>query len=128
MDPEDISRALGMKPHFQWLAGVRRTTPTGQVLEGVNEITYWCSERIEGQGFDLADSLSSHLLELETRGSFLSHFVSTGGSIEYFIAWFTDGLNTGATLDWTLLKRFAALQIDLDLDIYGGKSPSAATP
>jgi hypothetical protein len=126
MDPEDISTALGMKPQFQWKAGDRRTTPKGQPLEGVNALTYWCSEGIEGQGFDLADSLGSHLLTLEDCKSFLTGFVSTGGSIDIFVGWFTDGLNTGATLDWKLLKRLSALQIDLDLDVYGSESPSGA--
>jgi len=123
MNPADISTALGMKPRRQWMAGERRTTPQGKLLDGVNEVTYWCSEGIEGQGFDLPESLSSHLLQLEAHGMFLSHFVSTGGSIDYFIAWFSEGLNTGATLDWNLLKRLAALQIDVGLDIYGGKDP-----
>lgn len=123
MAPEKISLALGMKPQFQWMAGERRTTPKGDRLEGVNAFTYWCSEGIEGRGFDLADSLSSHLTTLEAHRSFLSEFVSTGGSIDYFVAWFTDGLNTGVTLDWQLLKRLAALEIDLGLDVYGDKSP-----
>jgi len=122
MDPEDISVALGMKPQYHWKVGERRTTPTGQLLTGVNESTYWCSAGVDGQGFALAESLSSHLLMLERRREFLTEFVSTGGSVDYFVAWFTDGMNTGATLDWELLKRLGALQIDLDLDVYGGRS------
>jgi len=126
MDPKDISSALGMKPHFQWMAGKGRTTPKGDPLEGVNAVTYWCSEGIEGEGFDLAGSLSSHLLALEARRPFFADFVLTGGSIDYFVAWFTDGLNTGATLPWQLLKRLSDLRIDLDLDVYGTRSPSDA--
>jgi Domain of unknown function (DUF4279) len=127
-DPEKITLALGMKPQFYWMAGKQRTTPKGEPLEGVNAFTYWCSEGVEGRGFDLADSMSSHVLVLEARRPFLEEFVSTGGSIDYFVAWFTDGLNTGVTLDWQLLKRLASLQIDLDLDVYGGKSPSGGPP
>lgn len=44
-----------------------------------------------------------------TLGHFLSEFVSTGGSVEYFIGWFTGGLNTGATLDRELLKTLSDL-------------------
>jgi hypothetical protein len=125
MSPEKISLALGIKPQFQWMAGELRTTPKGDQLKGINGFTYWCSEGVEGRGFDLADSLSSHLLVLEENRPFLTEFVSTGGSIDYFIAWFTDGLNNGVTLDWQLLKRLAVLQIDLGLDVYGNRSPSS---
>jgi hypothetical protein len=123
MDPEHMSVALWIKPQFQWASGDRRTTPNGQQLGGINAFTYWCSEGIEGEGFDVVGSLSSHLLALEKRRDFLAEFVSTGGSIDYYVAWFAEGLNTGAILDWELLKRLSALQIDLNLDIYGGPSP-----
>ena len=81
----------------------------------------WCSEGAEGRGFDLAEALSSHLTLLEDRESFVRSFISTGGSIEYFVAWFSDGMNTGTVLDWELMKRLSALQVNLDLDVYGGK-------
>ena len=123
MGPADISAALGMKPQFEWKVGEKRTTPNGEPLAGVNTVTYWCSEGIETEGLDLADTLRSRLAALEACGRFLKDFVSTGGTIDYFISWFTNGLNTGATLDWELLRRLSALQIDLDLDVYGAESP-----
>jgi hypothetical protein len=82
MDPEDISVALQRKPQFQWKAGEPRTRPQGLPLEGINSVTYLCSQGRKGQGFDLAESLSSHLNELETHKSFLTAFVSSGGSID----------------------------------------------
>jgi hypothetical protein len=124
MDPRDITKALEMQPQFEWTAGNKRSTPKGEPLKGVNAFTYWCSEGSVGEGFDLPESLSSQLFVLEAHKSFLTDFVSTGGTVEYYIAWFADGLNTGATLDWQLLKRLSVLQIDLALDVYGGKSPS----
>lgn len=123
MDPETVSAALGMRPEFQWMAGQKRFTPKGQPLEGVNAFTYWCSEGIEGPGSDLRESLITQLCSIEARMPFFSHFVSTGGSIEFYIAWFTNGLNSGATLDRELLKRLVALSIDVGLDVYGGESP-----
>ena len=123
MDPVTISNALAMKANRSWAAGERRTTPTGEPLKGFNAKTYWCSDSIRRDGFDLAESLASHLDALETRRSFLADFVSTGGSIECFVGWFTDGRNTGVVLDWELLGRLAALRIDLALDVYGGEDP-----
>lgn len=124
MAPEDISAALGMEARFQWKAGDRRITPKGRSLDGTFESTYWCSPAFEAQGLDLADALSSHLRALESHQEFLVDFASTGGSIEYFVAWFSDGLNTGLTLNWELLKRLSALKVDLGLDVYGGKLQS----
>jgi hypothetical protein len=119
MDPEAISTALGETPRFSWKAGDRRRTPAGQVLEGLNDTTYWCSESIDGDGFELVYTIGSNLESLESHRSFLTDFCSTGGELEYFIGWYTDGRNTGETFDSDLLRRLADLQIDLAFDVYG---------
>jgi hypothetical protein len=119
MGPETISAALGETPRFSWKAGDRRRTPTGQLLEGSNDTTYWCSGSIDGDGFDLASTIAANLESLESHRSFLADFSSTGGDVEYFIGWYTDGRNTGETFDSDLLRRLADLQIDLAFDVYG---------
>jgi hypothetical protein len=124
MHPEEISAGIGLRSEFSWKAGAARTTPRGEILRGTNSLTYWCSQSVEGDGCKIAELLGAELARLEEKRSFLLEFTSTGGSIEYFIAWFTNGLNTGALLDWELLARLSALHIDLDLDIYGVQRPS----
>ena len=104
-------------------AGDRRRTPTGQVLEGLHDNTCWCSESIDGDGFDLASTLESSLESLESHRSFLTDFNSTGGKTEYFIGWYTDGRNTGEIFHSGLLQRLADLRIDLALDVYGLDQP-----
>lgn len=123
MDPEKISTALGETPRFSWKAGERRRTPTGQSLEGLNDTTYWCSQSIDGKGFDLASTIGLNLESLESHRSFLTGFCSTGGEVEYFIGWYTDGRNTGETFNSDLLKRLADLGIDLAFDVYGAEQP-----
>jgi hypothetical protein len=59
------SISVGITPQMQWVAGDQRTTPKGQLLGGVNALTYWCSEGVEGEGFDLTGAISSHLRSLE---------------------------------------------------------------
>jgi len=56
---------------------------------------------------------------IETRRPFLIQFCSSGGTIEYFIGWFTNGLNTRETFGWELLRRLADLGISLSFDVYG---------
>jgi hypothetical protein len=119
MDPKKISAALGQVHRFSRKAGDRRMTPSGQALEGLNDTTYWCSESIDGDGFDLASTIRSNLESLESHQSFLADFCAAGGEVEYFIGWYTDGRNTGETFDSGLLRRLADLQIGLAFDVYG---------
>src|SRR5580704_7158385 len=102
MDPQDISLALHQTPRIASKAGTPRTTPTGQALEGVNESTYWCSSPAKREGYDLAAALAAHLSTIEPYRDFLARFSSTGGTIEYFVGWFTDGLNVGEMFDWEI--------------------------
>ena len=128
MDPDEISAALKMQPRFKSKAGQPRRTPLGLPLEGTYHESYWSSRCAEGSGFDLADTLESLVQELEAHREFLAGFCATGGSIEYFIGWFTDGKNTGVTLSWGLQRRLADLRVDLGLDVYGGSDSGTAGP
>jgi hypothetical protein len=120
MDPDDISRALGVKPKVKWKAGDRRSTPTGQLLEGTNEHTYWCSEAIRGTGWELSERLTSQVVALYTHEDFLRRFSATGGTVEYSVGCFGDRENIGITLEADLLKRLGNLDVELSLDIYCG--------
>lgn len=123
MDPDSISSALEMQPSHTSKAGQQRMTPEGKLLRGVYRETRWSTLFAEGGGFDLVETLTSHLTELEKRKTFLAELYSTGGHIEIDIAWFTGEKNTGQIFDWELLKRLAALKIDLGFDVYGGPDP-----
>lgn len=121
MGPDEISKALGVSPSFSRKVGERRATPKGQPLEGTNEDTFWCSKPVRGEGFALATDLASHLAEMEAHRPFLLRFCSSGGTIEYFIGWFTNGLNVGEIFGWQLLRKLSELRISLSFDIYGGE-------
>ena len=124
MDPDLISSAMGEEPFRKWQAGYARTNPRGGLLGGVNKHTYWCAQGVRREGQDLAETLESQLQKLEDKKNFLVDFCSTGGKIMFYVSWFTNEKNTGETFDWELLKRLAALQIDLGIDVYGGRDPA----
>jgi hypothetical protein len=50
---------------------------------------------------------------------FLDGFVADGGTVEFSVGWFSEGLNTGAEFDFKLRERLSALHISLVLDVYG---------
>jgi hypothetical protein len=91
-------------------------------LPGVYRESYWVCTVARESGTNLPEVLDRELHSLEKHELFLAEFCATGGSIEYYIGWFTE-TNSGVVLDWSLLKRLATLKIDLDIDVYGGPDP-----
>ena len=119
IDPAEITRELALDPEHNWKAGQPRFTPRGDPLPGVYRNSYWISPIIVNQDSTLSHSIADALKLLKPHKSFLEAFRRSGGSIGYFIGWFSER-NSGALLDWALLKSLSELQIDLELDFYGG--------
>lgn len=119
MDPNVISEALGRIPRRQWRLGELKRGPEGKELGRTYDHTYWASEPSRGEDSALIDVLKSDLDDLGKKTLFLEEFCSTGGSIEYYISWFTSDRSGGETISHTLLRRLADLYISLSLDVYG---------
>jgi hypothetical protein len=119
MDVEQICDRLGMKPTRKWTVGRRRETPKGFPLNGVNESTY-CFFRLEHpEGIQLVDFIDVYSDELYRHKGFFEELRSTGGSLEYFIGWYSDR-NSGQVFNLGLLSKLVALGIGLSIDFYGG--------
>jgi hypothetical protein len=117
-DPNDISAQLGMTPDVRWKAGEERRTPKGQVLDGQNKSSYWCSPELGGSWDDPPKALMDHLEMLESNRAFIEGFVATGGRIELFLGWGLLGPSGGQLLDAVLLRRLGELHVDLSIDVY----------
>ena len=120
MRAAQISDGLNLEPRVSRDVGSRRATPRGEILPGVNEMTFWCSQEVRGNGLDLAKGIASHLRDVEAHSGFLTEFSESGGKIEYFVGWFSGDQNTGEVFDWDLLRRLSELRISLAFDVYGG--------
>jgi hypothetical protein len=119
MDVEQICDRLGMEPKRKWTAGKKRETPKGSPLIGVNSSTY-CSFQLEHPaGVQLADFLDVYSDKLYRHKDFFEELRSTGGSLEYFIGWYSDR-NSGQVFNLGLLSKLVALGIELSIDFYGG--------
>jgi hypothetical protein len=120
MDPRDMSAAIGAEPHRQWKAGDRRVHPSGTLLEGHRDATYWCLGFPDEKESSLADALERHVARLRNCKQFLDDFHASGGSAEFFIGWFVER-NSGDVLEWSLLRELADLHISLSFDVYGSE-------
>jgi len=126
IDPSEITKQLGISPKRTWVAGERRSTPKGTLLEGNNKETYWFGP-IHDESFlysedvDLEEYLTNFTQTLQKHSNFLKEIRATGGRVEYFIGLYTDS-NSGSVLPASLLLSLGELGIDLALDIYSEKT------
>jgi len=124
IDPEEITRALGVNPSRKWKIGVPRNTPKGTILPGINKETYWSARlhggaRLHSVDISLEDFIAETNHRLRSYEEYFGELSNGGGHIEYFIGWY--GLsNIGATFKPSVLKRTAELNIAIALDVYPG--------
>ena len=114
-----LAGQLGLEPSRSWIAGERRTSARGELLDGRWNHSYSTmpvdaenDEGLEATLERIASFLSEKAQELEQH-------VSSGGSIELFIGFFQEGFNSGFSLSSELMGKYAALGVRLDFDIYG---------
>jgi hypothetical protein len=109
--------AIGMSPSRAWSKGEARSTPIGNPLEGVRDLSYASFPLVRKQR-----SLLSHVLakcegQLADRAAILEVIRESGGTTELFIGWFLDR-SGGDTLPPRLMMSLANLGLALSFDIY----------
>jgi hypothetical protein len=124
---EDICRALGVTPKWQYRAGEPRVTPKGQALGGVYPSDYCVIDLAVAQDLSLADFIDQQVQALLIHKEIFQRFKQSSGCAEFFIGWFGDG-NFGATFQSDTLRLMGESGIDLSLDVYplpGSPIPAA---
>jgi len=114
----DLSRLLTpleVVPKYCWQAGDQRRTPTGLILEGNYDLSYYSCDLPLPESDDLADWLAQAIDFLRPLAKQLVSFVDDGGSLSFYIG-LEKGVFEGATLAPKLLADLAALGIALDID------------
>jgi hypothetical protein len=122
INPDTITRKLGLQPSRKWMAGEARSTPKGNKLKGINKETYWTAElhrekSLLSRKMALEVFLTEQLARLKKVEKYFRHIRKTGGHIEFFVGLFCDK-NMGAEVPSSLLAAMGKLGIDLSLDIY----------
>lgn len=124
IEPEDISKELNLKPHIAHKLGEPRITPNGRRLKGNYESMFWTFDFCNGERLDAEDILFEEFIaarnsELAKHKSFFESLRESGGTIEYFVGWFSvDSINMNIYLDPPVLKSTADLSISIVLCAY----------
>ena len=111
MEPEVISKRLGLTPKTAWKVGDQWKNPCGPCTANKHRETYWSYPCLIPKELRLSDFLKVFLEQIEEHKGFFQEIRATNGSVELFVGWFS-GSNSGDTFRCQLLEKLADLQVD----------------
>ena len=90
LDPDLVTRTLGLEPSIAWRAGDPRKTPKGTVLEGVRSEGYWSANPFsygwrESTDAQVEDALEELITYLSPYEDFLRE-ISQGGAVRIWVS------------------------------------------
>lgn len=117
LDPDFISRKLGLAPQASHLVGAPRRAPNAASLPGIYRDSVWsCWERVERHRRFFDDVVK--ILDIpERHASFLAEINETGGQTELIVDLPGD-VNIGDTLPSREMRRMAELGIKLGIEVF----------
>ena len=123
LDPDAVTRTLGLEPLHSWRAGEPRKTPKGTLLAGTRSTGYWSANPFSYGWRDSTDALVEDALEelvtfLEPHRDFLVG-LSRAGNVRI---WVSTSSNRNYALDLApaMLSRIASLGATFIHDVYQG--------
>jgi hypothetical protein len=118
VDSETITENLKLRPKTTHRVGDRRQTPAGSSLGGVYDRSYWMHRFAVPDDGAFPRFLRKVAQSLLLHRSFFRHVQETGGDIELFVGWWSDGKNIGETITHDLMRVLGELRINIGLDVY----------
>ncbi len=117
IDPELITKKIGLIPFRYQRFGEPRMTPKGKALPGLwkNSSWSWQCDREDKRSF--FDSVNLLVTELESHNKFLSDLRLQGGNI-YVIVNILGKENIGDVLSWQIMEKMVNLKIDLGIEVF----------
>ena len=122
IDPDEITRGLGMKPTACGQAGQRRKTPNGTLLDSCWRESYWCADPLDRGDYSIGnalieDSMTEVLGVLDLKKEFLFKMRSEGARIRASVGAF-GGSTFGFELSPDLLGKFSAIGVGFAFESY----------
>jgi hypothetical protein len=123
IDPDLVSRTLGLEPQTSWRAGDSCKTPKGTLLEGVRSEGYWSTNPFsygwrESTDAQIEDALEELVTFLEPHRVFLRG-ISQGGTVRIWVS-SQGNRNFAFELTPSMLARLASLGATFVHDVYQG--------
>jgi hypothetical protein len=116
-DPISITKELGIKPKVAHMAGDKRKTPAGTLLQGFYTETLWShSIRISGSRF-FFDAMEPIVKRLEKSRDYLEKLTTDGGEISINFDLAGDE-NIGDLISLDTLQRIAKLNVRLGIEVF----------
>ncbi|MBD0274331.1 MAG: hypothetical protein ICV73_20660 [Acetobacteraceae bacterium] len=113
----EMTRALGVTPMYGWDAGEPRRTPAGTPQPGNRWNTYWGFSNVtRGKRAFFAGAVGM-LERLEKAADFIRGITDSGGKISITVGLY-GGQNIGDAIGWSELVRFAALEVELGVEVF----------
>lgn len=117
IDPNEITRTLGMEPDIAWTPGLPKVTSHGKILPTKAKSTYWNYDKIVEDDPKFSVTLKKIVLNLEKHRDFLKGIIQTYGDIEIDIQFYGQA-NIGDIIDWDVLEKMARLKINLGIEVF----------
>lgn len=124
IDPDRITRALGLQPGHVWRKGEDRLDASGSSLGRLHNASYWLCEiaprhRFSGEHVGLESELSSVLRRLRVASDFLRSLHAEGGVTELHVTLFARGdFRLELPPDCTALLGHLAVALRIDIKSY----------
>lgn len=116
-DLAGLVKRIGIAPSQSWTKGDPRRTPTGKLLRGTRDDSYFSIPLKVPRSLNLADALSRSLLVVGRVKKQLRRIVASGGQVSIAVGWFCTG-DAGSRLSSDLLAELSRSSVDLDLYLY----------
>ena len=121
LDPDVVTRTLGIEPQTSWRAGDPRKTPKGTLLTGTRSTGYWATNpftygwRVSTDAL-IEDTLEELVTFLEPHSSFLVG-ISEAGSVRIWASTYSNR-NFAVELAPSMLVRIGSLGATFIHDVY----------
>jgi hypothetical protein len=123
LDPDLVTRKLGMQPSVAWRAGDPRKTPKGTLLEGVRSNGYWSANPFsygwrQSTDAQVEDALEELMTYLSPHEDFLRE-ISREGAVRIWVS-SQSNRSYAFELPPTMLARMASVGATVVHDVYQG--------
>lgn len=117
LDLSFVPTSLGMQPVRIWKIGDERVTPTGSHLGGRRDYSYCMVDMGGDCNAALELQIRQAISKIKSHRDTLDQVTTTGGTVGFFIGWFSHG-DSGIRIQIETLRELCSLNIQLDINVY----------